>query len=491
MTAQYTLPTGSLQAVRASFRYQGSATPCSNGSYDDADDLVFAVNAPGSNTAPSASITAPANGSTFTVGDNVAFAGSANDAEDGDLTASLSWSSSVDGTIGSGGSFSTTGLSQGNHTITASVTDSGGLSGSDSISITVNPPANNAPTVSITAPANGSSADQGTSVSFAGTANDTEDGDISANLSWSSSIDGNIGSGGSFSTSSLSVGTHTITASVTDSGGLGGSDSISITINPVGGGTVVQYAMVTSDENVRTVALSGFTTPRVVAGPPSFAGGQACTTRLNVGAASFEHLIQEWEYLDGPHANESLGYLALEDGAQTIGSLAAEAGTASVSTGWTTVSFSQSFGAAPVVIAQVGSSNEATAVTTRIRNVTASSFQVQLEEEEANAQSHAAERVDWVANETGSTTFDGNSLVVGVTGNTVDEVWEAINFGASISGATFIAAMQTTNGGDTASLRHRNLTASSVEVQVQEEQSANTEVGHVNEVVGWILIGPQ
>jgi hypothetical protein len=40
----YTLPTGTLQAVRANFRYQGSASSCSTGSYDDHDDLVFAVN---------------------------------------------------------------------------------------------------------------------------------------------------------------------------------------------------------------------------------------------------------------------------------------------------------------------------------------------------------------------------------------------------------------------------------------------------------------
>ena len=248
MTAQYTLPTGTLQAVRASFRYQGSAAPCSNGNYDDADDLVFAVNGPSSNTAPSASITAPSNGSSYTVGDNVSFAGSANDAEDGDITASLSWSSSIDGAIGSGGAFSTSGLSQGNHTITASVTDSGGLSDSDSISISVNPPANNAPTVAITAPADGSSADEGTSVSFAGTASDTEDGNISANLSWSSSIDGSIGSGASFSTSALSAGTHTITASVTDSGGASGSDSITLTINTVGTPVTVTFTSIGAED---------------------------------------------------------------------------------------------------------------------------------------------------------------------------------------------------------------------------------------------------
>jgi hypothetical protein len=89
---------------------------------------------------------------------------------------------------------------------------------------------NTPPTVNISAPADGSSYEEGTSVSFSGTASDTEDGNLTSSLSWSSSRDGTIGSGGSFSTSTLSAGTHTITASVTDSGGLSGSDSITISI---------------------------------------------------------------------------------------------------------------------------------------------------------------------------------------------------------------------------------------------------------------------
>ncbi len=46
LTQQYTLPAGGLQAVRANFRYEGSPSPCSGGNWDDADDLVFAVEVP-------------------------------------------------------------------------------------------------------------------------------------------------------------------------------------------------------------------------------------------------------------------------------------------------------------------------------------------------------------------------------------------------------------------------------------------------------------
>ena len=43
LSATYTLPSGALQAVRARFRYQGTAGSCGTGSYDDHDDLIFAA----------------------------------------------------------------------------------------------------------------------------------------------------------------------------------------------------------------------------------------------------------------------------------------------------------------------------------------------------------------------------------------------------------------------------------------------------------------
>ncbi len=43
LSATYTLPAGALQAVRAQFRYQGTAGTCSSGAYNDRDDLIFAV----------------------------------------------------------------------------------------------------------------------------------------------------------------------------------------------------------------------------------------------------------------------------------------------------------------------------------------------------------------------------------------------------------------------------------------------------------------
>jgi len=43
LSANYTLPSGALQAVRAQFRYQSTNAACAAGAFNDRDDLVFAV----------------------------------------------------------------------------------------------------------------------------------------------------------------------------------------------------------------------------------------------------------------------------------------------------------------------------------------------------------------------------------------------------------------------------------------------------------------
>ena len=45
MSATYVLPAGALQAVRATFRFAGSASVCTTGEFDDHDDLIFRVGA--------------------------------------------------------------------------------------------------------------------------------------------------------------------------------------------------------------------------------------------------------------------------------------------------------------------------------------------------------------------------------------------------------------------------------------------------------------
>ncbi|MCP4661392.1 MAG: hypothetical protein GY856_38810 [bacterium] len=86
------------------------------------------------------------------------------------------------------------------------------------------------PVVTIDSPTDGSAYFEGDLVSFAGAASDPEDGDLSTSILWSSDLDGPLGTGSSLEVSTLSIGTHRITAAVTDSDAFQGSDQILILI---------------------------------------------------------------------------------------------------------------------------------------------------------------------------------------------------------------------------------------------------------------------
>src|SRR5207237_1119918 len=158
---------------------------------------------------PAVTITAPQDGRLFPVHFAATFTATATDNVDGDLGASLVWTSDRDGQLGTGRSITTSTLSVGDHRITASVTNSLGTTGSAAITVTVG---NGAPKVKITAPADGTGVDEGTTVTFTGTASDPEDGDLTPAIAWASDLQGALGTGGTVSARLTTVGTHHITA---------------------------------------------------------------------------------------------------------------------------------------------------------------------------------------------------------------------------------------------------------------------------------------
>jgi hypothetical protein len=64
---------------------------------------------------------------------------------------------------------------------------------------------------------------------FSAVAHDREDGDLTTRIVWSSNVDGRLGTGGTVF-KVLTAGTHTITASATDSAGTTRTAQITIVI---------------------------------------------------------------------------------------------------------------------------------------------------------------------------------------------------------------------------------------------------------------------
>lgn len=182
------------------------------------------------NLSPIVVIMHPSDNTIYSAGDTITFTGTATDPEDGELNGSfLLWTSDKDGHIGTGKSLQITSLSVNTHIINLTATDSKGKIGTGSITITIL--TNSSPVVNITSPSDNSIFNYDYTITFTGTATDPEDGTMSGNsFVWTSDIDGQIGTGLSFSTSILSENRHIVTLTATDSKNKIGSTNIAISV---------------------------------------------------------------------------------------------------------------------------------------------------------------------------------------------------------------------------------------------------------------------
>src|SRR5581483_2347351 len=181
---------------------------------------------------PTVAITQPASATTTVfAGTPVTLAGTATDPADGNVSASLRWTSDRDGDLGTGASVVASALTIGTHTITASVTNGSALTGHAQRTVVVRGP-NVPPTITIQRPASGDVLLSGKPVLLAAVASDPEDGDLGAAVRWTSSRDGALGTGAVRTLPTLSVGSHTLTASVTDRDGATVSASVAVTVSP-------------------------------------------------------------------------------------------------------------------------------------------------------------------------------------------------------------------------------------------------------------------
>lgn len=106
-----------------------------------------------------------------------------------------------------------------------------GVNTAQDVSDAVSTVPNGAPFAAIYAPADGAVVPQGALVVLEGNATDWEDGIIpSTALSWQSDLDGLLGEGPELHVRDLSLGTHRITLTATDSDGVIGERTVTLTI---------------------------------------------------------------------------------------------------------------------------------------------------------------------------------------------------------------------------------------------------------------------
>lgn len=179
-----------------------------------------------------------------------------------------------------------------------------------------------------------------------------------------------------------------------------GTDAVLI-LDATGAPVAEAGELAVDDAGVRVGLQTAFADPVVITGPPTRRHADPGVVRLSeVSGSGFRVAFEEWSYLDGVHAEESVSYLVVERGVHEMadGSLW-EAGTldAAGSQVWSSRGFSASFAPAPRLLVSAQTRNGAAPVTTRAREVSTSGFQAALFEEEGSAEAHAGERLGYLA----------------------------------------------------------------------------------------------
>jgi hypothetical protein len=259
---------------------------------------------------------------------------------------------------------------------------------------------------------------------------------------------------------------------------------------------IIEMGEVSVNHKWQWVSFAGiFIDPIVVAKPAGLNDQEPAFVRIqNVDTTGFEIRIQEWDYLDGLHRYEQISYLVIEKGSYVLpGGILMEAGSFEADgNNFKFNPFSNTFNKIPVVIASVTSTKEPNAVVGRIRNVSHDGFEYYLQREEKNIKKHGVENVSFIACEPFSGVLNHLKLEVGTTGNKVTHKFHYLSYNEKFLNIPyFLADMQTTNGFDTANIRHQNKNLYSIELHISEEKSKDLEVNHTKENVGYIIISDQ
>ena len=148
------------------------------------------------------------------------------------------------------------------------------------------------------------------------------------------------------------------------------------------------------------------------------------------------------------------------------------------------------FSVQPVVFATVATYDGTEAVTTRMREISASGFELRLQEQENSEQQHVFETISYLAWEPSSGEWNGIKYEVGATADEVTHKGTDISYLSMFDAPPlFFADMQSTDGPDTANLRWKTKSEAAVELWVDEEQSRDSETSHTSETVGYLVIG--
>ena len=218
-------------------------------------------------------------------------------------------------------------------------------------------------------------------------------------------------------------------------------------------------------------AVSDHLNPVLIAGPPTYHGADPGVVRLqNITDTGFELRFQEWDYRarlfgDNYHGVEDIPYVVLQRGRHTMSDGSVwDVGTCDLGgTGaWQGVSFREPFSNPPKLFLTVQTNNGGQAVAVRARNLTPDGFEAALFEEEALMDGHLVESIGYLAIDSPT----GGGLI-------------------DLDGAQVPYLLQSLSADS------RWVPALSQRLKVEEDQSRDEEVNHIDETLHVLALGEQ
>ena len=180
-----------------------------------------------------------------------------------------------------------------------------------------------------------------------------------------------------------------------------------------------------------------------------------------------------------------LGAGAATAAGRTVGEVGRITTGQTTESAWHTVSFSGSYDD-PVVVMNPLTHDSTHPADVRIRNVTADSFEYQIEEWQYLDGVHGPETAAYAVFEAGSYTLcDGTPVTVGTA--EVGSGWQRVSFGRAFADSPVVLSqVQTYRGYQTVTTRHGNVTSGGAGVRLQEEEAFGW---HKREEVGYVAVG--
>ena len=166
-----------------------------------------------------------------------------------------------------------------------------------------------------------------------------------------------------------------------------------------------------------------------------------------------------------------------------------EYGQATVSHEWSTIQLDGTY-QDPVVIVSDPHTNETIAMTTRLRNVQASSFEIKLQQPNYLGSPSLESTVHYLVVESGEWTIEnGIKISAGhfASNKLSRQGWSRVHLDHFQNTPSVLTQVQSSNGGDWVVTRTRRHTPQSFDVTMQEEEALNSG-DHARETLGWVAI---